>query len=97
MAANEKKISSRKIGRDAATGKFIPVKEAERRKKTAVVQIIKIKPSSRAVSKQKPIHTTSGVSGAEIIRSLKIKRSDVKTAKKLVKSKQNKAKKTSKK
>lgn len=31
----------RKIGRDAGTGKFIPVKEAERRKKTAVVETIK--------------------------------------------------------
>ena len=32
---------TRKIGRDAMTGKFIPVKEAERRKKTAVVETIK--------------------------------------------------------
>ena len=31
----------RKIGRDAGTGRFIPVKEAERRKKTAVVETIK--------------------------------------------------------
>jgi len=30
-----------KIGRDAETGKFIPVKEAERRPKTAVVETIK--------------------------------------------------------
>ncbi len=30
----------RKIGRDAGTGKFIPVQEAERRKKTAVVETI---------------------------------------------------------
>ena len=30
-----------KVGRDAGTGKFIPVKEAERRKKTAVVEKIK--------------------------------------------------------
>lgn len=36
-----KKRESRKIGRDAGTGKFIPVKEAERRKKTAVVETIK--------------------------------------------------------
>ena len=27
-----------KVGRDAGTGKFIPVKEAQRRKKTAVVE-----------------------------------------------------------
>jgi hypothetical protein len=30
-----------KIGRDAGTGKFIPVKEARRRKRTAVVEKIK--------------------------------------------------------
>ncbi len=35
--------STRKIGRDAGTGKFIPVKEAQRRKKTAVVETIKVK------------------------------------------------------
>ena len=32
---------TRKIGRDARTGKFIPVKEAERRKSTTVVETIK--------------------------------------------------------
>lgn len=37
-----KKITNTfKVGRDAGTGKFIPVKEAERRKKTAVVETIK--------------------------------------------------------
>lgn len=36
-----KKGGSRKIGRDAGSGKFIPVKEAERRKKTAVVETIR--------------------------------------------------------
>ena len=36
------KTETRKIGRDAETGKFIPVKDAERRKKTAVVETIKI-------------------------------------------------------
>jgi hypothetical protein len=30
-----------KIGRDAGSGKFIPVKEAERKPKTAVVETIK--------------------------------------------------------
>jgi hypothetical protein len=30
-----------KRGRDAGTGQFIPVKEAERRKKTAVVETVK--------------------------------------------------------
>ena len=29
---------TRKIGRDARTGQFIPVKEAERRKSTTVVE-----------------------------------------------------------
>jgi len=33
--------TKRKVGRDAETGLFIPVKEAERRKRTAVVEIIK--------------------------------------------------------
>ena len=32
-----------KIGRDASTGKFIPVKEAEKRPKTTVVETIKRK------------------------------------------------------
>ena len=30
-----------RIGRDAGTGKFIPVSEAEKRKKTAVVETMK--------------------------------------------------------
>lgn len=38
-----KKTGNTKIGRDAGTGKFIPVKDAERRKKTAVVETIKKK------------------------------------------------------
>jgi hypothetical protein len=37
-----KTAKTRKVGRDAGTGKFIPVKEAERRKKTAVVETIKV-------------------------------------------------------
>lgn len=37
----KKKSDGRKIGRDAGTGKFISVKEAKRRKKTAVVETIK--------------------------------------------------------
>ncbi len=37
----EKRASTRKIGRDASTGKFIPVKQAERRKSTTVVETIK--------------------------------------------------------
>lgn len=37
-----KKASNRQIGRDAKTGQFIPVKQAERRKATAVVETIKV-------------------------------------------------------
>jgi hypothetical protein len=36
-----KKNTPFKIGRDAESGKFIPVKEAERRPKTTVVEKIK--------------------------------------------------------
>ncbi len=32
-----------KVGRDAKTGKFLPVKAAERRKATAVVETIKVR------------------------------------------------------
>jgi hypothetical protein len=39
----KKKSKTRKIGRDAGTGRFIPVKDARRRKKTAVVETIKKK------------------------------------------------------
>jgi hypothetical protein len=35
-----KKKKTTQRGRDAGTGKFIPVKEARRRKKTAVVESI---------------------------------------------------------
>lgn len=35
-------MGTRKVGRDAGTGKFIPVSEANRRKKTAVVETMKI-------------------------------------------------------
>ena len=41
MAA--KKETTTKIGRDAKTGQFIPVKEAERRKSTTTVETIKKK------------------------------------------------------
>ena len=37
------KTTTTKIGRDARTGRFIPVKEAERRKSTTVVETIKRK------------------------------------------------------
>jgi len=36
-----KKSKTRKIGRDARTGEFIPVKEARRRPNTTVVETIK--------------------------------------------------------
>lgn len=34
-------MSTRKIGRDAKTGRIIPVKEAQKRKATAVVETVK--------------------------------------------------------
>lgn len=34
---------SRQIGRDARTGRFIPVSEAKRRKSTAIVETFKVK------------------------------------------------------
>lgn len=37
----KKSRGTRKIGRDASTGKFIPVGEAKRRPKTTVVETIK--------------------------------------------------------
>jgi len=37
------KGGTRKIGRDAKTGKFIPVREAEKRKSTSVVETLKKK------------------------------------------------------
>lgn len=39
--AKVKKTVTHKVGRDAGTGRFIPVKVAERRKRTAVVETIK--------------------------------------------------------
>lgn len=36
-----KKGGTRKIGRSAITGKFMPVKEAQKRKRTTVVETIK--------------------------------------------------------
>lgn len=38
-----KKVSSHKVGRDAGTGQFIPLKEAERRPKTTVIETIRHK------------------------------------------------------
>jgi hypothetical protein len=36
-----------KVGRDARTGEFIPVKQAERRKSTAIVETIKRTPTKK--------------------------------------------------
>jgi hypothetical protein len=36
-----------KRGRDAKTGKFIPIKEAKRRKSTATVETIKVGPTKK--------------------------------------------------
>lgn len=44
------KKSKRKVGRDAKTGKFIPVKEAQRRKATATVETIEV-PMKKKVKK----------------------------------------------
>ena len=35
-------MKTRKIGRDAGTGQFIPVHEAERRRRTAVVETLHV-------------------------------------------------------
>lgn len=35
-------MATKKIGRDAKNGQFIPVKTAEQRKSTAIVQTVKI-------------------------------------------------------
>ena len=40
-------MDKRKIGRDARTGRFITVKEAQRRKDTAVVETIKVEKKKR--------------------------------------------------
>jgi hypothetical protein len=37
------RMSKRRIGRDARTGRFIPVKVAQLRRETAVVEMIKVK------------------------------------------------------
>lgn len=46
------KKDSHQIGRDAGTGQFIPVREAQRRPTTTVVETIKA-PSSRPAPKKK--------------------------------------------
>lgn len=40
-------MKTRRIGKDAKTGKIIPIKEAERRKATAYVQTVKVSSKRR--------------------------------------------------
>ena len=40
-------MATRKIGRDAGTGKFKPVKQAEKDKKGSVVETIKVPPKKK--------------------------------------------------
>lgn len=42
-----KRSTTTKVGRDAKTGRFIPVKEAKRRKSTEIVQTIKRKGTAK--------------------------------------------------
>jgi hypothetical protein len=39
--SSRKEAKTFKVGRDAKSGEFIPVREAERRKSTAVVETVK--------------------------------------------------------
>lgn len=43
--------ATRKIGRDAETGRIIPVREAERRKRTAVVETVPVRKATPSKSK----------------------------------------------
>lgn len=51
---NKKNEASTKIGRDAKSGKFISVKEAERRPSSTVIETIKKSGTARKVQNQKP-------------------------------------------
>lgn len=49
-------MATKKIGRDAGTGQFIPVREAQQRKNTAIVETIKTpqtKPPAKPAPKKK--------------------------------------------
>ncbi len=48
-----KRPTTNQIGRDARTGHFIPVREAERRPSTTVVETIRRAPSSSPPTKRK--------------------------------------------
>ena len=91
MAKKNKKSDTFKVGRDAGTGRFIPVKDAERRKKTAVVETIKKSDHEYSPTPGR-IHKSAGVSGSAIIRDLKIKQSAIKEARKLTQGKRKKKK-----
>jgi hypothetical protein len=41
-------MATKRIGRDARTGKFIPVKTATTRKSTAVVETVKVKKKGKS-------------------------------------------------
>jgi hypothetical protein len=41
-------MATRRVGRDARNGKFIPVKVAQQRKNTAVVETVKVKKKSKS-------------------------------------------------
>lgn len=43
----EDKMATRKIGRDAPTGRFIPVDKARRNPRTTTVETVKIKPRTK--------------------------------------------------
>ena len=63
----KKKTRTHKVGRDAATGKFIPVKEAQRRKKTAIVETIRT-PGPSVISGST---YNIGITTADVTRSRK--------------------------
>jgi hypothetical protein len=46
-------MATRKVGRNAGDGRFIPVKQAQQNKKGAVVETIVIKPPAPAKKKPK--------------------------------------------
>lgn len=45
-----KRATTNQIGRDAKTGRFIPIKEAKRRKSTAIVETIKRKGKAKSAA-----------------------------------------------
>ena len=85
MATKKKTANTYKVGRDTTTGRFIPIKDAERRKKTAVIQTIKKSAVKRSkLPKPMIVHVSKGVSGSTIIKELKINKKAVKAAEKII-------------